>query len=165
MTHCEGFSLWNSRNAKLLIPRNLSWQEIKNMCLVDFTLIWSHRCDFPEIISSLKSILKEFLVPTLNLETRWCWSWINKCKRRLLSRYRHSSYNAVLLYRGIPSNAGFSKPKTALNFYLTRFFQNKEKKFAKNLQKKNFGVKFFFFNVFFLLLLIIWYTFKLINKL
>ena len=85
MTHCEGFSLWNSRNAKLLIPRNLSWQEIKNMCLVDFTLIWSHRCDFPEIISSLKSILKEFLVPTLNLETRWCWSWINKCKRRLLS--------------------------------------------------------------------------------
>ena len=39
--------------------------------------------------------------------------------------YRHSSYNAVLLYRGIPSNAVFSKPKTALNFYLTRFFRKR----------------------------------------
>ena len=54
--------------------------------------------------------------------------------------YRHSSYNAVLLYRGIPSNAVFSKPKTALNFYLTRFFQNKNKKIWK---KKFFGQNVF----------------------
>ena len=46
-------------------------------------------------------------------------------------RYRHSSYNAVLLYRGIPSNAVFSKPKTALKFYLTQFFHKIRKTFAK----------------------------------
>ena len=55
---------------------------------------------------------------------------IKKAKSLNLVRYRHSSYNAVLLYRGIPSNAVFSNPKTALNFYLTRFFQ---KKFAKKI--------------------------------
>ena len=33
----------------------------------------------------LKSILKEFLVPALNLETRWRWSSINKCKRLISS--------------------------------------------------------------------------------
>ena len=32
--------------------------------------------------------------------------------------YRHSSYYGVLLYRCILSNAAFSKPKTALKFYL-----------------------------------------------
>ena len=47
--------------------------------------------------------------------------------------YRHSSYNAVLLYRGILSNMVFSKPKTALKFYLTRFFHKKEQKLKKNL--------------------------------
>ena len=53
--------------------------------------------------------------------------------------YRHSSYNAVLLYRGILSNAVFSKPKTALKFYLTRFF------FLKKVEKKIFfGGKIFF---------------------
>ena len=38
---------------------------------------------------------------------------------------RHSSFNAVLLYRGILSTAVFSRLKTALNFHLTRFFQEK----------------------------------------
>jgi hypothetical protein len=41
----------------------------------------------------------------------------------LACQYRHSSYNAVLLYRGILSNAVFSKPKSALKFYLTRFLK------------------------------------------
>ena len=53
-----------------------------------------------------------------------------------LSVYRHSSFNAVLLYRGILSNAVFFRPKTALNFHLTRFFK-------KNLKKKNFSNFFF----------------------
>ena len=72
---------------------------------------------------------------------------IKKAKSLNLVRYRHSSYNAVLLYRGIPSNAVFSKPKTALNFYLTRFFQNKNKKICK----KNFffGQNFFSTKMFF----------------
>ena len=38
------------------------------------------------------------------------------------SKYRHSSFNAVLLYRGIPSTAVFTRSKTALKFHLTRFF-------------------------------------------
>ena len=67
--------------------------------------------------------------------------------------YRHSSYEAVLLYSGIPSNAVFSKPKTALKFYLTRFFQKKMKKiwkkFAKLICKIFFFVKFFFSTAFF----------------
>ena len=59
--------------------------------------------------------------------------------------YRHSSYNTVLLYRGIPSNLVFSKPKTVLNFYLTRFFQNKEKKFQKICTQKNYFQCFFYY--------------------
>ena len=61
--------------------------------------------------------------------------------------YRHSSYNAVLLYRGILSNAVFSKPKIALEFYLTRFFHKQEgkkifdffqfSKFFFDMQKKS----------------------------
>ena len=46
----------------------------------------------------------------------------------ILTFSNHSSYNAVLLYRGILSNAVFSKPKTALKFYLTRFFLKPVKK-------------------------------------
>ena len=61
-----------------------------------------------------------------------------KCTKAISNIYRHSSYNAVLLYRGIPSNAVFSKPKTSLKFYLTRFFQK------KNCKKKKFFLKFFF---------------------
>ena len=62
---------------------------------------------------------------------------IKKAKSLNLVRYRHSSYNAVLLYRGIPSNVVFSKPKTALRFYLTKFFSKKK--------KKKILVEFFFF--------------------
>ena len=50
--------------------------------------------------------------------------------------YRHSSFNAVLLYRGILSNAVFLIIKTALFFHLTRFLWPKVK-------------KFFFFYIFF----------------
>ena len=46
--------------------------------------------------------------------------------------YRHSSYNTVLLYRGILSNAFFSKPKTMLNF------TKKEKKMQKNCFQLHF---------------------------
>ena len=59
----------------------------------------------------------------------------------IITLYRHSSYNAVLLYYGIPSNAVFSKPKTVLKFYLARFIQNF---FFKNLKKKCFWSNFFF---------------------
>ena len=62
--------------------------------------------------------------------------------KSILNEYRHSSYNAVLLYRGILSNAVFSKPKTALKFYLTRFFLLKSK-------IKFFGLKIFFSTFFF----------------
>ena len=41
------------------------------------------------------------------------------------------SYTAVFLYRCISSNVVFSEPKTVLNFNLTRFFQNKDKKKLK----------------------------------
>ena len=41
------------------------------------------------------------------------------------SKYRYSSFNAVLLYCGIPSTAVFSRPKTPLNFHLTRFIKKK----------------------------------------
>ena len=58
---------------------------------------------------------------------------IKKAKSLNLVRYRHSSYNAVLLYRGIPSNAVFSKPKTALKFYLTRFFHRESNKINLNI--------------------------------
>ena len=75
---------------------------------------------------------------------------IKKAKSLNLVRYRHSSYNAVLLYRGIPSNAVFSKPKTALNFYLTRFFKNKSK---KKFKKIFFWSKNFFFNIFYFLII------------
>jgi hypothetical protein len=54
-----------------------------------------------------------------------------------LPNYRHSSYNAVLLYRGILSKAVFHKPKTVLKFYLTQFF-------LKKLKKKFFLTNFFF---------------------
>ena len=74
------------------------------MCLVDFALIWSHRCDFHEVEISrslmsyitVKSILKEFLVPALNLETRWRWSWLINVKKGLLSKA-----SAVLIIWGI----------------------------------------------------------------
>ena len=66
------------------------------------------------------------------------------CRRIYYLDYRHSSYNAVLLYRGILSNAVFSKPKTALKFYLTRFFSKKSKKKLK----KNFFWLIFFSNFF-----------------
>ena len=63
-----------------------------------------------------------------------------------ISRYGHSSYNEVLLYCGILSKAVFPKPKTALNFYLTRFFQNKKKLKKRKIKffwSKNFFSKFF----------------------
>ena len=54
-------------------------------------------------------------------------------------KYRHSSFNAVLLYRGILSDEVFSVPKTALNFHLSNTF------FSKKNQKNKFFLKFFFF--------------------
>ena len=41
---------------------------------------------------------------SLDMDRRFNFDQFNLC------RYRHSSYNAVLLYRGIPSDAVFSKP-------------------------------------------------------
>ena len=61
--------------------------------------------------------------------------------------YRHSSFNVVLLYRGILSNAVFSRSKTALNFHLTRFFQKK-----KNLKKKFFLSRIFRFLLIFIMI-------------
>ena len=53
---------------------------------------------------------------------------------KLWPRYRHSSFNAVLLYRGILSSAVFLSQKTVLKLYLTLFFLKKVKK----IEKKNF---------------------------
>ena len=86
---------------------------------------------------------------------------VHKCSKLencSIFNYRHSSYNAVLLYRGILSNAVFSKPKTALKFYLTRFF------LKKIGQKIFFGRKIFFSTFFFLQMynFMTSYTFNLI---
>ena len=60
--------------------------------------------------------------------------------KEIVVLYRHSSFNAVLLYRGIPSNAGFLSPKTALYFHLMRFFHGQ---MSKNVKKKsNFFLRF-----------------------
>ena len=67
-----------------------------------------------------------------------CMQSFCKTNGRKYFKYRHSSYNAVLLYRGILSIRVFYKPKTALIFYLKRFFHKKMKKNCKN----------FFFNFF-----------------
>ena len=48
--------------------------------------------------------------------------------KEIVALYRHSSFNAVLLYRGIPSNAGFLSPKTALYFHLMRFLHGQMSK-------------------------------------
>ena len=69
----------------------------------------------------------------------------NLTKPLLIRIYRHSSCNLVLLYRGIPSNAFFSKPISALIFYLTRFFQKKIKKIVKQEENVNKFFSSFFF--------------------
>ena len=46
--------------------------------------------------------------------------------------YRHSSYNAVLLYHSIQSNVVFLNLKTAVKFYLTLFFKKIVKIFFVN---------------------------------
>ena len=46
--------------------------------------------------------------------------------------YRHSSFNPVLLYRGIQSEVVFSRPKTALNMVFSRKnLKRKKKKISK----------------------------------
>lgn len=69
--------------------------------------------------------------------------------------YRHSSFNGVLLYRGILSNVVFLNSKTALFYYLTRFFHgwNQKKSFFKDFFPKKIHFFFRFLPTFLLLLL------------
>ena len=58
------------------------------------------------------------------------------------NHYWHSSYNAVLLYRGILSSMVFSKPKTALKILSNTFFSQKMEKKIKTKKKKSISSTF-----------------------
>ena len=75
-------------------------------------------------LQKLKLLIKK------NLRITLIWGNVKWNRGQFI--YRHSSYNAVLLYRGILSYAVFSNQKTTLKFYLTRFFLKKVKKMKKN---------------------------------
>ena len=104
-------------------------------------IIWYCRCIcWNKGKSNKKYVLLPFGEKSYILPTQIATNWKNSIWHlKGPFKYRHSSYNAVLLYRGIPSNAVFSKPKTVLNFYLTWFFQNDKKKKLQNICKKKIG--------------------------
>ena len=89
------------------------------------------------------------------LPTKVYANWKFSCR---LLNYRHSSFNAVLLYHSILSDAVFFRTKIALKFHLTRFLRKFLSKFffffsQKKIffsVKKNFCLFFVFSSNFFL---------------